>query len=126
MTLPDPVDRPLLTVDEVVDARLLPLSRSSVYEAVAAGHLPSVHVGRRVFIPNHALRAALGLEPAAPLVRTVVPGGAASADDIDLKAVVATPVDAVRASEEAAAALPGRLSPLVTCRCPRPSVCHDD
>jgi excisionase family DNA binding protein len=47
----DPMnERPTLTVDEV--ARLLGISRSGAYDAVARGEIPSLNIGRRVLVPR--------------------------------------------------------------------------
>lgn len=44
----------VLRVDDV--ARILGVSTGSVYEAIKAGEMPALHVGRRILIPTHALR----------------------------------------------------------------------
>jgi excisionase family DNA binding protein len=49
---------PVLTVEEAGD--LLRISRGSAYQAVRAGEIPSVRIGRRVLVPRHALLALLG------------------------------------------------------------------
>ncbi len=60
MRLPDPADRPLLRPDELIG--ILPgMGRSAIYEALRRGDLPSIRVGRRRYVPNQALRVALGL-----------------------------------------------------------------
>jgi excisionase family DNA binding protein len=47
----DPMNERLtLTVDEV--ARLLGISRSGAYDAVARGEIPSLNIGRRVLVPR--------------------------------------------------------------------------
>lgn len=46
-----------MTVEEVADA--LGVSRSSAYEAVRAGEIPSVRVGRRILVPRAALEELL-------------------------------------------------------------------
>jgi excisionase family DNA binding protein len=48
------------TVGEV--ARLLGLSRGSAYEAVAAGEIPSIRIGRRLLVPRAALHRMLKLD----------------------------------------------------------------
>lgn len=53
-----PADRLTLTVNEV--AKLLGLGRSSTYQAVRTGEIPSIKVGRRYLVPVTALRAWLG------------------------------------------------------------------
>lgn len=59
--LPDPRTSPTLTVDET--ARLLHVSRVSAYNAVQAGEIPSIRVGRRILIPTAALLRMLGQDP---------------------------------------------------------------
>jgi hypothetical protein len=41
---------------------LLGMSRSAVYRAAAAGHLPTLHFGRRVYVPTARLLAMLGID----------------------------------------------------------------
>jgi hypothetical protein len=61
--LPLPGDRPLLTVDEVIAAFPgWPFGRTATYEACRRGELPSVRIGRRLFLVNAELRRLLGLE----------------------------------------------------------------
>lgn len=48
------VTKAVFSVEEV--AILLELSRSSVYESVRTGNIPSIRVGRRLLVPTHALR----------------------------------------------------------------------
>jgi excisionase family DNA binding protein len=57
--IPDPLERPTLTVDEA--GRLLGLSRGSAYKAARSGELPTVAYGRRILVPTAKLRAILGL-----------------------------------------------------------------
>jgi excisionase family DNA binding protein len=42
---------------------LLGMSRSAVYRAALAGHLPTLRFGRRVYVPTARLLAMLGLPP---------------------------------------------------------------
>jgi len=52
------------TVEEA--ARLLRIGRGSAYEAVRAGDIPSVRLGRSIRVPRHALTSLLNAdEPAA-------------------------------------------------------------
>ena len=46
--------RLVFSVQEI--SRLLGLSRASTYEAVRAGSIPSIKVGRRILIPKSALQ----------------------------------------------------------------------
>jgi excisionase family DNA binding protein len=50
-----------LKVEEA--AALLRISRSSAYEAVQRGELPTVRFGRRLRVPRHALLRLAGLDP---------------------------------------------------------------
>lgn len=61
--LPDPEERPLLTVDEAVP--FLRLDRKSIYAAIKRGDLPSVVIGRRVFLPTAGIRTRVGLDSSA-------------------------------------------------------------
>lgn len=60
MALPDPTTRPTLTVSET--AELLRISRASAYEAVHAGTIPSLRIGRRLVVPTAALRRMLSID----------------------------------------------------------------
>jgi excisionase family DNA binding protein len=42
---------------------LLGVSRSAAYRAVAAGQLPVLRLGRRIYIPTARLLAMLGVSP---------------------------------------------------------------
>jgi excisionase family DNA binding protein len=54
-----------LTVPEV--AARLGLSRNGAYDAVAAGHIPSIRIGRRLLVPRAALERLLDVPaPTAP------------------------------------------------------------
>ena len=49
-------ERPVARLMSVGDAAsLLGISRSHAYRLVAAGELPSVHLGRRVLVPRSAI-----------------------------------------------------------------------
>jgi excisionase family DNA binding protein len=52
-----PAERQTLTVEEA--ARVLGISRSSAYEAVRRGELPTVRIGRRYVVPRVALERLL-------------------------------------------------------------------
>lgn len=59
--LPDPVERPLLTVDELV--ALVPrLGRSATYAAIRRGEIPSITYGRKVFVVTAQLRQQWGVD----------------------------------------------------------------
>jgi excisionase family DNA binding protein len=51
-------DRLTLTVEEA--GRLCGVSRGVAYQAVAAGEIPSVRLGRRILVPRASLLALLG------------------------------------------------------------------
>jgi excisionase family DNA binding protein len=54
----DPDTRQTFTVDEA--ARMLGISRASAFQAVHAGGLPVVRIGRRLLVPRNQLLALLG------------------------------------------------------------------
>ena len=58
-TVPDPVERPTLSVEET--AAILQISRSTLYDALRTGEIPCIRVGRRVLVPTARLRDLLGL-----------------------------------------------------------------
>ncbi|HEU5003451.1 MAG TPA: helix-turn-helix domain-containing protein [Actinomycetota bacterium] len=60
---------PVLSVEET--CRLLGLSRSAGYRATSAGELPTIKVGRRLYVPTPALLRLLG---AAEPMKQVVGG----------------------------------------------------
>lgn len=79
--LPDPADKPLMTVEEVV--QFVPtLGRSAAYEAARRQELPTIRYGRKLFVVTAALRRQWGIDPPidevpAPLVAALraMPGG---------------------------------------------------
>jgi excisionase family DNA binding protein len=50
---------PTISVEHA--AKVLGVSRSAAYRAVAAGQLPSLRLGRRLYVPTAPLLAMLGL-----------------------------------------------------------------
>jgi excisionase family DNA binding protein len=52
-------DRLCLTVDEARE--ILGISRGLMYEAVRTGQVPSIRVGKRILIPQHAFYRFLGV-----------------------------------------------------------------
>lgn len=61
--IPEAGEQPLLTVDQLLDAEpQWPFGRSGTYAAIQRGELPSVRIGRRLFIPTQPLRQLLGLD----------------------------------------------------------------
>jgi excisionase family DNA binding protein len=50
---------PTISVEHA--AKLLGISRSTAYRAVAAGQLPSLRLGRRIYVPTAPLLTMLGL-----------------------------------------------------------------
>jgi excisionase family DNA binding protein len=57
-------ERLTLTVEEA--ATLLGISRAFAYEAVNAGTIPSIRIGRRILVPKAALNRLVGVEPPEP------------------------------------------------------------
>lgn len=60
MSVPDPREQPVLSVEEA--GRLLGLGRSAAYEAVRRGEIPSLRLGRRRVVPTASLRRLLALD----------------------------------------------------------------
>jgi excisionase family DNA binding protein len=56
-----PGEKLTLTVTEA--AERLGISRSSAYEAVRSGVIPSLRLGRRLLVPTHALHQRLAILP---------------------------------------------------------------
>ena len=52
-----------LTYTVTETAELLGISRSSAYECVRRGEIPSLTLGRRVVVPRRALETLLAIEP---------------------------------------------------------------
>ncbi len=65
LTVPDPLERPVLEVWPET-GRILGLSRASTYAGVASGDIPAIRVGRRWLVPTAALRKLLGFDEAMP------------------------------------------------------------
>lgn len=61
--LPDPEDRPTITVAEA-GAIAFNLGRAASYEAARRGDLPTIRVGNRLWVPTALLRQKLGLDAA--------------------------------------------------------------
>lgn len=55
--MPEPLTRKTITVDEA--AIYLGVSRYSAYQAVHAGSIPSIRIGRRILVPVQAFEALL-------------------------------------------------------------------
>ena len=60
----DPRTRPVMTVTDA--ATVLCISRASAYEAVKAGEIPSIRLGRRIVVPTAALAQMLNLTEEPP------------------------------------------------------------
>lgn len=58
--MPDPHERPTMTVEEA--GTMLGLSRAAAYRAAARGDLPTMRVGRRLMVLVAPLRRRLGLD----------------------------------------------------------------
>jgi hypothetical protein len=56
MPLPDPAVKPTVTVEEVVQAGWLSISRRTLYRAIEAGEVPSLRFQHKIVIPTSALR----------------------------------------------------------------------
>jgi hypothetical protein len=53
--------RPGVSPDELLAARILPISRNALYEALARGDIESFRIGKKIVIPTAPLRRKLGL-----------------------------------------------------------------
>lgn len=62
--LPDPQERPTVTVPEA--GHLLGLAKASAYEAAHSGQLPTIRIGRRLLVPTAALRRLLEIDDPKP------------------------------------------------------------
>jgi len=60
MHIPDPAERPTLSVDET--AELLAIGRSTAYGGIHSGQIPSIRVGTRIRVPTAAVLRLLQLE----------------------------------------------------------------
>jgi len=61
--LPLAEDKPLMTVDELLEANVLPLGRSAIYASAKAGQIPAArYVGRRLMFSVAELRRFAGLD----------------------------------------------------------------
>jgi hypothetical protein len=58
--LPDPEVEPTISVPQA--GRIFGLSRPASYEAAKRGELPTIRIGRRLFVPVGKLREMLGLD----------------------------------------------------------------
>jgi excisionase family DNA binding protein len=76
-------DRLVYTVEEA--AGLLGVARSTMYELVRGGDVPSIRIGRRVFITAPAITALTGVTPPSPA--ELMARRAAEAAPADLRAV---------------------------------------
>lgn len=63
MKLPDPAERPTLTVTEM--AEIIGVGRAKAYEMVKREQVPAIRAGRQILIPTHALREWLGAKTTA-------------------------------------------------------------
>lgn len=71
----DPARTKPYTVEEA--RALLGIGRNAIYAAIRAQQIPSLHIGRRLFVPAPVLHRLLGVEPVEPLdlqVRTTFLG----------------------------------------------------
>jgi excisionase family DNA binding protein len=60
--IPDPRERPTLSVEEA--GRLVGLGRSASYDAARRGEIPTLKFGRRVVVPTAAFCRLLGIDVA--------------------------------------------------------------
>lgn len=55
------LNRPSISPDDLLKTGALPVSRQSLYEAIARGDIESFRIGRRILIPTAPLRRRLGM-----------------------------------------------------------------
>jgi excisionase family DNA binding protein len=60
MVIPDPATEPTISVERA--GELLGIARSTAYDAVRAGEIPSIRFGRKIVVPTAALRRMLRLD----------------------------------------------------------------
>lgn len=56
------LENPTITPDQLLKAKILPLSRNGIYEAIRRGDLDVIHIGKKKAIITAALRRKLGLD----------------------------------------------------------------
>lgn len=61
-TIPDAAVQPTMTVEEA--GKALGISRSTAYDAVRTGEIPSIRFGRRLLVPTAAIRNMVQLDQA--------------------------------------------------------------
>ena len=91
MTVPDPTERPTISVEEA--GALLGLSRAASYGAAKTGAIPTLRIGRRLLVPTYKFREMLGLADE--------PGPARHVHDTPIGALDPTLRDAIVAAAEA-------------------------
>lgn len=62
--IPDPRERPTLTVEQA--GAFLGLGRSAAYAAVGRGEIPTIKFGRRIIVPTAALLRLLAVDDGRP------------------------------------------------------------
>lgn len=60
MSIPDPTSEPTISVERA--GELLGCARSTAYEAVRAGEIPSIRLGRKIVVPTAAVLRMLQLD----------------------------------------------------------------
>jgi excisionase family DNA binding protein len=60
--IPNPVERPTITVEEA--AEILGIGRSAAYAAIHRGELAAIRIGRTLKVPTAPLLKMLGIHPA--------------------------------------------------------------
>lgn len=60
MPIPDPRERPLITIEET--AAIFRWPRSTTYDAANRGELPTLRIGRRLYVKTAQLASLVGLD----------------------------------------------------------------
>lgn len=75
-------DQPLtMTVEQA--AKVLGIGRTTAYELVRTGDIPSVRLGRRIVVPIRLLASLLGIEPDYSAAPDIAADGAALANTLN-------------------------------------------
>jgi excisionase family DNA binding protein len=55
------LSKPAITADQLLQSKLLPIGRNTIYDAISSGELASMKVGKKKLILTAPLRKQLGL-----------------------------------------------------------------
>ena len=55
------LSRPAITPDQLLQSKILPIGRNSIYEAISSGEIEAIKVGKKKLILTAPLRKKLGM-----------------------------------------------------------------